>query len=89
MLNINAYHQPGVEAGKKAAAHVIQLKKEILGFLGARTNGKALEAEEIAEAIGKPDEIEMIFKILLHTATNVNHGIQMEKSETIYSSRFK
>ena len=89
MLNINAYHQPGVEAGKKAAAHVIQLKKEILGFLSARTNGKALDAEEIAEAIGKPDEIEMIFKILLHTATNVNHGIQMEKSETIYSSRFK
>jgi glucose-6-phosphate isomerase len=28
-VNINAYHQPGVEAGKKAAGRVIDLQKEI------------------------------------------------------------
>jgi glucose-6-phosphate isomerase len=26
LININAYHQPGVEAGKKAAANIIDLQ---------------------------------------------------------------
>ena len=30
LININAYHQPGVEAGKKAAGNVIELQHQIL-----------------------------------------------------------
>ncbi len=30
LININAYHQPGVEAGKKAAAAVIDLQRKVL-----------------------------------------------------------
>lgn len=33
LININAYHQPGVEAGKKAAAKVIELQKAIMAAL--------------------------------------------------------
>ena len=33
LVNINAYHQPGVEAGKKAAAAVLGLQSKILGAL--------------------------------------------------------
>src|SRR5208283_253294 len=33
LINVNAYHQPGVEAGKKAAAEIIQLQTKILGCL--------------------------------------------------------
>src|SRR5208283_978230 len=33
LININAYHQPGVEAGKKAAGAVIALQLKILGCL--------------------------------------------------------
>jgi len=29
-ININAYHQPGVEAGKKAAGEIIELQKKII-----------------------------------------------------------
>ena len=30
LVNINAYHQPGVEAGKKAAGNVIAIQRRIL-----------------------------------------------------------
>ncbi|XP_042416010.1 glucose-6-phosphate isomerase 1, chloroplastic-like isoform X5 [Zingiber officinale] len=33
LVNINAYHQPGVEAGKKAAGEVLALQKRILTVL--------------------------------------------------------
>ena len=33
LVNINAYHQPGVEAGKKAAENVMQSKAKYLEFL--------------------------------------------------------
>ncbi len=35
LLNINAYHQPGVEAGKKAASAVLALKPRLLSALEA------------------------------------------------------
>ena len=38
LININAYHQPGVEAGKKVAGAVIGLQVKILAYLrGIRT----------------------------------------------------
>ena len=33
LINVNAYHQPGVEAGKKAAADVIKLQAQVLEVL--------------------------------------------------------
>ena len=33
LINVNAYHQPGVEAGKKAAGLVIELQTKALAFL--------------------------------------------------------
>src|SRR6185503_10602662 len=53
LVNINAYHQPGVEAGKKAAGGVIALKLKIAATLKAAA-GKTFTAELLAEAIGSP-----------------------------------
>ncbi len=89
LININAYHQPGVEAGKKAAAGILTLQKDILSFLRARTSEEYLTAEDIAMAIGNADETETIFKILLHVAANPDHGVTMEKSDIIFKSRFR
>src|SRR5262249_41254010 len=36
LVNINAYHQPGVEAGKKAATAVLMLQQKILACLDAK-----------------------------------------------------
>ncbi|HET6419012.1 MAG TPA: glucose-6-phosphate isomerase [Geobacteraceae bacterium] len=89
LININAYHQPGVEAGKKAAEKILILQTEVLNFLRSRKNGESLTAEEIAEAVGNPDEVESIFKILLHAAANVDHGVTVEKTDNIIESRFR
>ena len=68
LVNVNAYHQPGVEAGKKAAAAVLDLQQQVLQVLGdART---PLSVAEIAAQVGKPDQIETIYKILRHLAAN-------------------
>ncbi|KAF8677794.1 hypothetical protein HU200_046463 [Digitaria exilis] len=39
LVNINAYHQPGVEAGKKAAGEVLALQKRVLTILNEATYG--------------------------------------------------
>lgn len=74
LVGINAYHQPGVEAGKKAAADVLALQKLVVEALDASPRS----ATEIAERAGKPDEAETAFKLLEHLAANqrgvVRHG---------------
>jgi glucose-6-phosphate isomerase len=64
LVNINAYHQPGVEAGKKAAATVLKLQQKVRAALSAvpRT------AADIAVAIG--EEPEAVFHMLTHLAAN-------------------
>jgi glucose-6-phosphate isomerase len=73
LINVNAYHQPGVEAGKKAATDVLSLQSKVLKFLGDRKT-KAT-AESIAQAIGAPDEVETVFKICEHLAANPDRNI--------------
>jgi glucose-6-phosphate isomerase len=87
LININAYHQPGVEAGKKASDEILKLQNKILVYL-LNHKGEALTAEEIAKAIGAAEEAETVFKILLHAASNVDHGISMQKTAAVYESRF-
>ena len=67
-VNVNAYHQPGVEAGKKAAQAVITLQGKVLGALHA--GKEAATAEQLAAAIGEANEVEAVFKILEHLAAN-------------------
>jgi glucose-6-phosphate isomerase len=67
LIGVNAYHQPGVEAGKKAAGSVIALKLKLSAALqGAR--GHAFTAEALAQQAG--GDPELAFKILEHLAAN-------------------
>ncbi|MEP6709141.1 MAG: glucose-6-phosphate isomerase [Verrucomicrobiota bacterium] len=65
LVNINAYHQPGVEAGKKAATRILQLQPQVASQLAA---GPGKTAAEIAAAI-KADP-EDVFHLLRHLAAN-------------------
>ncbi len=65
LVNINAYHQPGVEAGKKAAAAVLALQKKILAAL----TGEPQSSEAIAAAVGA-ESVETTALILQHLAAN-------------------
>jgi glucose-6-phosphate isomerase len=69
LVNINAYHQPGVEAGKKAAADVLTLQAKIINQL--RLNPKRQHtASDLATALQIPHQTEAIFKICEHLAAN-------------------
>jgi len=76
LVNINAYHQPGVEAGKKAAATILDLQKQVVEVL--QTEKNPLSLQEIAEKANASDQIEPIYKIVRHLAANqrgvVLHG---------------
>jgi glucose-6-phosphate isomerase len=61
---VNAYHQPGVEAGKKAATRILQLQPQVLAQLSE--SGKT--SEEIARAIGADPED--VYHVLRHLAPN-------------------
>ena len=68
LVNINAYHQPGVEAGKKAAADVLMLQTTLKEALQAA--GTALSLDEVAERMDAQDKIENIYKIVRHLDAN-------------------
>lgn len=71
-ININAYHQPGVEAGKKAAAGILEAKKQILSVLTKQPKS----VEEIADALNQNPEV--IFKLLEHMFHNPQNSIVKE-----------
>lgn len=66
LVNINAYHQPGVEAGKKAAAAVLALQGKIVGAL----SGTAQTADQVAQKIGAVDSAENVYLLLQHLSAN-------------------
>jgi glucose-6-phosphate isomerase len=68
LVNINAYHQPGVEAGKKAAAAILDLQTKVIAVLQAEKT--PLSLEEIANKAGAAEDVESIYKILRHLHAN-------------------
>jgi glucose-6-phosphate isomerase len=66
LVNVNAYHQPGVEAGKKAAATILETQSKVLAALSSTPQ----TVEEIAKKIGSPDSAETVFQLLEHLSAN-------------------
>ncbi len=66
MINVNAYDQPGVEAGKLAAAEILDLQEQIKELL---KDGVPRTVDQISKALGK-DSNESIFLILRHLCFN-------------------
>ena len=65
LVGVNAYHQPGVEAGKKAASAVLALQRKLAAALG----DEARDAAALAEAAGEAD-VEAAQLLLEHLAAN-------------------
>lgn len=64
LVGINAYHQPGVEAGKKAAAAALALQSQVLGALDVAPQ----TAEQIAAKIDSAAQVESVYLLLEHLA---------------------
>ena len=75
LVNINAYHQPGVEAGKKAAASVLELQRQVLATL--KSASQPLAVPLLAEKAGVADQVETVYKIVRHLAAN-QRGITLQ-----------
>jgi glucose-6-phosphate isomerase len=74
LIGINAYHQPGVEAGKRAAERVIELQAALLSAL--RDAGAPLTAAAAAAAAGHPEAAEAAYRVLRHLAANPDRQVR-------------
>ena len=88
LIGVNAYHQPGVEAGKKAAEIVIRFQKAALAYLREKKD-KHFTAEEIASAIGSREEVETVFQLLEHVAANPDHRIKKTPSKFPFNACYQ
>jgi len=87
LININAYHQPGVEAGKKAAEKVIKIQGEILSCLSGKP-GKLFTVTEISQLIQCEDDIETIIKVIQHLTANQNRRIVKAQGRSFLDSKY-
>ncbi len=81
LVNINAYHQPGVEAGKKAAADFLELLSAVTKALSAQPQ----TAEAIAAGIKR--EPESVYHCLNHLAANLA-GVKCARGLTAAHDQF-
>jgi glucose-6-phosphate isomerase len=86
LININAYHQPGVEAGKKAAGAVIALQLMIIEHL--KQQQTALTVSQIAVGIGSRD-LETIYKICEHLSANSGRKMQKADGKTPFDAAYQ
>jgi glucose-6-phosphate isomerase len=66
LIGVNAYHQPGVEAGKKAAAGLLQLQAKVRAAL----SDEPRDAVALAGAAGAPGEVEAVLLLCEHLAAS-------------------
>ncbi|MGA3267036.1 MAG: glucose-6-phosphate isomerase [Verrucomicrobiota bacterium] len=88
LVNINAYHQPGVEAGKKAAGNVIAIQRRVLAELSKKPR-QSLTAVQIADRIQAKDDIETVFKVCEHLAANADRGIKKRLGSSPFDSEYR
>jgi glucose-6-phosphate isomerase len=68
LIRVNAYHQPGVEAGKKAASAYLELQRKVVGVL--RASDRPLTIAELAGKCGASDDPEGVYRIVRHLEAN-------------------
>jgi glucose-6-phosphate isomerase len=87
LININAYHQPGVEAGKKAAAAILEIEKKVIAHLQTKS-GEGMDTETIAKNLALESREELIFKLLIRFSLN-KRSITLVPRNPVHHSLFK
>jgi glucose-6-phosphate isomerase len=81
LVNINAYNQPGVEAGKKAATELLQLRTKVRENL----NRNPQTADQIARALGADPE--SVYHLLVHLHAN-DPTVQCADEKEVAADKF-
>jgi len=71
LIDINAYHQPGVEAGKKAAAEILSLQSRLANLMA---DGQERSLDELATQLelASPEPLFWILRHLSHNPRGVS-----------------
>jgi glucose-6-phosphate isomerase len=85
LVNVNACHQPSVEAGKKAANAIIALQLKVVGFLKDHPNSSL---DQIAAGVGSAD-IENVFRICEHLAANPDRKLVKAAGTTPFDATYR
>jgi len=88
LVDINAYHQPGVEAGKKAAGAILTLAAALLDALRA-AGGDALDAPTLAERVDAADRVDVVHTLLRHLAASGHHPVAVDRTDDVFALRFR
>jgi glucose-6-phosphate isomerase len=83
LVDINAYHQPGVEAGKRAAAKVLEAQRALLAAL----TEQPLDTVTLAERAGVEDPV-LAWRILRRLAANPGRGVRLQPGARPAGDRF-
>jgi glucose-6-phosphate isomerase len=82
LVNINAYDQPGVEAGKKAASKLLELQKQV----PAQLSDKGKTAEQIARSVdADPEDVSHSLRHLASNDLRINVGTGDEPADNRFS----
>jgi glucose-6-phosphate isomerase len=89
LVNINAYHQPGVEAGKKAAATILALQERVEQCLadGQSRSLEGLRQDLGADAPASPEALFWILRHLCHNARGYEASGDWGQPATLVFSR--
>ena len=80
LLGINAYHQPGVEAGKKAASETLRIRAAAIAAL-AQAKGEWRTVAQVCEEKALVGKEELVFKVLLHVSANPGPVVRQESPD--------
>lgn len=87
-IHINAYHQPGVEAGKAAASSFLDLKKQLLSYLRAQAP-TPFSAEALIQALSlDPEKAEAAYKLLKQAAANPHNTVYEKPHASFWETQF-
>ena len=86
LVNINAYHQPGVEAGKRAANELLALQARIEAALPVEADA-AVCAADLAQAIGEGDVMQ-VARVLRHLALGGEHEVLRVTGTGLLTSKY-
>jgi len=80
LVNVNAYHQPGVEAGKQAAASVLEIQRRLYEVLA---NGASGTADALAFQLDV--DARDVYHLLRHGAANGRVAVRGQGLERVFS----
>jgi glucose-6-phosphate isomerase len=85
LIQVNAYHQPGVEAGKQAAQSILDLQQKVVGYLISGSDAQTVE--QIAAALGA--KTELVYHVLEHLSANGKFGLVSDLNDSIERRLFR